>query len=349
MRRFRAEAYSSAFAFIDFGVVSEYELNNDYLTTESSEFTVAKVMTPEVGGYLILKEGASQIYAGIVESFTVEEGRTVITCAPLTVLLDYDVFLNYSVLKSVTIEQAIADTLTATYAGSDSEQNLPGFSATYTAVNSDPEFTSEEINNLYDFCIDALKRYLVTVTFAVDVPNATITATVGHINTASQWKVKVSVADVIDYEISVDSQKDSLNKIKYFDKADYTNTVTYYLHTDGTIDTDSSSNRITPVVYTEKTSEATTFDGVSFTFQQTALSDAKQSMGLSEYDNEIVLTVKEDSKLIEVGDIGQIYIIYDENGTQYKSILTGTRYTSDSPPELVFGMIRTALTSKINK
>lgn len=347
MKRYRADIYTSDFTFVDFGAVSEYELNNDYLTMERSEITIAKVVTPAIRGYLILKEGAAQVYAGIVESFTVEEGRTVITCAPLISLLDYDAFINCSVLQSVTIEQAIADVLTATYAGTDSEQNLTGFSATYEAVNTDAEFTTQLTNNLYEFCIDALRRYLVIVTFSVNVPNQTITANIGHIDTSSQWAIKTSVADVIDYEITVDTQKNSLNKIKYFNTEDYTNTVTYYLHSDGTIDTDSTTDRITPVVYTEKTAEATTFDDVTFTFEQSALSDAKQSMGLSEYDNEIRLIVNESSKLIDIGDIGQIYIVYDKNGTSYKSVLTGTRFTIDNPPELVFGMIRTALTSKI--
>ena len=347
MRRFRAELYTAAFGYVGFGPVSSYELNNDYLTAERSEFVIPKVIKPTIKGYLILKEGASQIYAGIVESYSVDEGATTITCAPLISLLDYDAFLNYSTLKSVTIEQAIADTLTATYAGSDSVQNLTGFSATYEAVNSDPEFTQEQINNLYEFCLNALRRYLVVVSFDVDVPNSAITAHVGHVDTNSQWSIKASVADVIDCEIVVDSLKTSLNKIKYYDLADYTNTVTYYLHTDGTIDSDGSSDRITPVIYAERTSEATTFDNVTFTFAQTAKSDANQSMGVSAYDNEIRMTVNEKSKLFSIGNIGQIYIIYDEQGAQYESILTGTRYTADTPPELVFGMIRTSLTSKI--
>ena len=111
----------------------------------------------------------------------------------------------------------------------------------------------------------------------------------------------------------------NVNKLVVYDVANYTTTITYYLHPDGTYNT-TNTDRIAPVVREITTAEASDDQ----TFPQAAASAAAGVFGETTYNNLIEITCKYDDELIEPKQIkaGTVVSIIS-GGVSYGSILTG--------------------------
>ncbi len=353
MTRYRAEIYDTHFNFISYGPVSEKNIQIDYLVQDVSSITIPQIITASVNDYVAVRQNGIIYMYGIISDVAYSQGKTTISFVHFMSLLDVDLLVDPRVFETTSVEEWLHDRLLELYDGSDTYQNLVGFSCVYSTETMIPfEYEVDDEGNvdmadinLFSFVQELLKKYNLIMTWRVDFAGQTIQCSIDMIDTEDVWTVKLGLADTPDYSIDIHTVEGTFNKIKYFDEADFTNTVTYYLHSDGTVDTDSLTDRLLPVTYTEKTARADDTEGEEKTFEEVALEDARSAMLNTNFNHEIIVTFNTESKLIPVGNVGQIYNLVTPEGVVFNSILTGYEQINVKYLRLVFGYIRTNLTT----
>lgn len=351
MTRYRAEIYDPSFNFISFGAVASKDIKIDYLVEDTSSVEISAIILAHVNDYIAIREEGQIYFYGIVSNVSYDKNKTKISFVHFMHCLSVDVMEDVSVFETKSAEEWLHDRLLDLYAGSDTEQNIYGFSCTYNSETM-IEYLSEasepgqmESINLFNFVQMLLQKYEIMLTFAVNFKQKTVALTIDTIDTSDVWTMKLGLADTPDYDIDIHSIEGSFNKIKYYDTEDITNTVTYYLHSDGTVDTDGSTDRLTPVTYTEKTATQDTTEGQEKTFEEVALLDAETSMLNTDFNHEIIVTFNTESKLMPVGGLGQLYNLVTPEGIVYNTILTGFEQVNVKYVKMVFGYVRTSLTT----
>lgn len=353
MTRYRADIFDKDFNFISYSAVAEKTIQADYLVNDVSTVVLPQIVTAYVNNYIAIRQNGEIYIFGIISDVAYEQGKTTISFLPFDSLLDVNIKEDPRVFDNTPVEQWLSNRLTGLFNGGDIWQNLTGFSVVYTTSTLTPiDYEIDENGrvemaeiNIFDFVQELLTKYNIILKWEVDFPNKTVTCNIGKLDLTNVLTIKLGLADTPDYSIDIHTIEGEYNKIKYFDKADFTNTITYYLHSDGTIDTDGTTDRLTPVHYTEKTAEADDTEGEEKTFQEVALLDAQSTMLNSNFDHEIIVTFNTESKIISVGEIGQLYNLITPEGVVYSSILTGFEQVNAKFLKLVFGYIRTNFTT----
>ena len=351
MTRYRAEVYDPDFNFISFGAVSSKDIRIDYLVEDTSSVTISSIIVAHVNDYIAIREEGQIYFYGVVSNVTYDKNTTKISFVHFMKYLNVDIQEDVSVFETKSAEEWLSDRLTDLYAGSDTTQNIHGFSVSYLSTTM-IEYLSEasepgqmEGINLFNFVQMLLQKYEIMLTWSVNFGAKTVAVTIDAIDTTDVWTLKLGLADTPDYDIDIHTIEGSYNKIKYFDTEDFTNTITYYLHSDGTIDSDGTSDRLTPVTYTEKTATQDTTEGQEKTFAEVALLDAQTSMLNTDFNHEIIVTFNTESKLMPVGGLGQLYNLVTPEGVVYSTILTGFELVNIKYLKMVFGYVRTSLTT----
>ena len=355
MTRYRAEVYDPDFNYISYGAVSSKDIKIDYLVDEVSSVTIPAIITAHTNDYIAVRQNGLIYVYGVISDVSYGKNTTTISFIHFMSKLNVDILENPEIFVDTSAEEWIYNRLLELYDGTDEYQNLHSFTCTYTSTTMiNYERTSElsedgsvvlENINLFTFVQDMLKKYNIMLKWDVDFAAKTISCTIGTIDTDSVWNMKLGLADTPEYSIDIHSIEGTYNKLKYFNEADVTNTVTYYLHSDGTIDTDGTTDRLTPVTYTEKTAQADDTEGAEKTFEEVALEDAQATMLNTDFNHEIIVTFNASSKLLSVGNIGQLYNLITPEGVVYSSILTGFEEVNVQYLRMVFGYIRTNLTT----
>lgn len=342
MKRYRVEVFNHDFDLVAHSVAGDVDVRFDYLTLDDTLIEVPAEMIVNRMDYLRLKVDSEPVYTGVVTDYEYANGTTTLKCQPLMTLMDVQVYLDRSTLRTTALEQIIATKLASVYSNSDTYQNLRGFQTTVSGSTTGTSLTgNDNLVNLYDVAQEALRKYSIICFWSLDVMNKTITCAVRHVTGAA---TKLNMALALDYHIQIQAISTSFNKIKYYNGKNTAQTITYYIHPNGVVDS-NATNRITPVVYCERIATEQELDGVTMTWEQVALGNAKSTMVNSSHDNEITVTMRSDSKLVPIGAIGDTYQLIDRNGVVYTSILTGYRSDDTTVVTLLFGMIRTELTA----
>jgi hypothetical protein len=133
------------------------------------------------------------------------------------------------------------------------------------------------------------------------------------------------------------------NKLIIYNKANYSQKITYYLHPDGTYGT-TNTDRIFPVL--QDVESISVEEGR--TFAQAAQSAAASKFGNIKFDNLIEIEVMPEDSLIhplelKIGEIVQIV----HNGIVYDTIVSGIKY--GELIDLTFGMIRINATKRLRR
>ncbi len=353
MTRYRADIFDKDFNFISYSAIAEKAIQADYLVNDISSVVLPAIVTAYVNNYIAIRQNGIIYNFGIISDVAYEQGKTTISFLPFNSLLDINIMEDPRVFDNTPVEQWLSNRLTGLFDGSDILQNLAGFSVVYSTSTIIPmDYEIDEENrvemaeiNIFDFVQGLLTKHDIILKWAVDFPNKTVVCTIGKLDLTSVLTIKLGLADTPDYSIDIHSIEGEYNKIKYFNKADFTDTITYYLHTDGTVDADGTTDRITPVRYTERTAEADDTEGEEKTFQEVALIDAQSTMLNTNFDHEIIVTFNTDSKILSMGEIGQLYNLITPEGVVYSSILTGYEQINAKFLKLVFGYIRTNFTT----
>lgn len=342
MKRYRVDVFGRDFTFLDFAQTSEPTLITDCLVQSASTFQVPKELIVSKGDYCQIKGDDSLLFQGIVTDFSYDGKVTSVTLAQLSKLLDVEVFADVSTLIN-GVEAWMKAQIEAIYAGTDTYQNLTGLSvAASTTTPGQYDANEQGIYNLYDMAVHFFKVYGIVIDINFDVMTKKIKFAFRKINPASVWKIETKLKDVAEYSISSPSLNEYPNKMIIKNQEDLSQSYTYYWHPtefSGTVDTDGSSDRVLPVVL--RCEVIAPQQGQ--TFQDASYIEAVNNMYQSRYDDQIEIVFNSESKLVEVGKIGQLYTIIDRNKS-YNTVLTGFQRLNDKYTRMTFGYVRSRLT-----
>ena len=345
MRRYRVDIFARDFTFKDFALTSNPRIIVDYLVLEKSSAQFTRKLNVSKGDYVVVSSDDGFRFYGIVTDFEWSNNLHTISFEQMYKLFDVEVFADSNDLDTISIEQWMVNCLGTVYNGTDAFQRLVGFT---TVIRSNTmgtyNYSDNGIYNLYDLLVHFFKVYGVICTVNLDLMQKRIIFDFKSIDYNSVWKIETEIADVIDYTVNETMNMDYPNKTIYKNEDDPTQTITYYWHPadySGTIDTNPSGVRVFPVVQRVKVVKPE--EDPPKTFEQVAYADAYNTMYQSIYDDQIEITFNSDSKLVEVGQIGQLYRIIDSQKI-YQTMLTGYQRLNEKHILLTFGYVRSRLT-----
>lgn len=270
-----------------------------------------------------------------------------ISLRPLQALFDAEVFYN-AVTDAITW---IGNNLTAQYINSTDAYQLRPLVITTTPGSRAFPLTGYNLNptmNILSVITNAFRTWGVVTEASLDLVNKQILVNV-YEQTATKT-IECDLENVISSEVTLGDSYGSTNKLivkKTVAEGSPTGTteITYYRHTDGSIST-TDTDRLVPVFWDveilEQTEDMTDADWIAETETM-----AKETLTPAKYDNEVVIAVWEDDKIVNpkgiaLGTITTLYI----KGTTYYSILTGETIEGNVYT-LTFGAVRTELTKKL--
>lgn len=353
MKPFNLEVFDRQFNLLEHTNVEEVNIDYDYLKPNDSEVTaLIPIDNISMGDYIRFTRDETELF-GVITSLDAAEDvlLTNIGFRPFPAgIFNADILFDTNQQGTVALETVIANTITANWVNNtDSLQNIPGLSVTTTTttlawgmnLKSDTEGMHRCIIDFYDVLIvRAMSEYGIAIQTEADFQAKTITLTVGKVN--APQTIEADLPNVFDKTFLINEASKNVNKLIVYNTQNYTSTILYYLHPDGTYDT-TNADRITPVVREITGTEPE--EGQ--TFAQAAASAAAGVFGETEYNNLIEITCTYDDALIEPSKIkvGTVVSIIS-GGVSYGSILTGYQLENNIIT-LIFGSIRADLTKLI--
>lgn len=330
--------------------VNTAPIDDDYISLNASSVKIGRTDAVAKGSYIYITGDAMRFFGVVSDTDNGANGITTVSFKPFLSLLDIDVLFDTdwqgggSALETV-LAGLISDNFVST---GDSLQNLPLTITTTSSttvwgygLKSDTENKHHCIVGLYGtLLVKAMTGYGIAVEADVNFLTRSIALTIGTI--AGVKHIDADMPNVVVKTFKVKKASTETNKVIIWNTANYTDSVTYYLHSDGSYDT-TDSDRIEPVVMSVKAAEA----GSDSTFADAAASTAASELGGIEWSNLIELEVSENDTLISPLQLhpGQTVYIYHD-GVRYTSILTGRKIDSNIVT-LSFGTIRTKLTKQL--
>ena len=368
MSRCNVDFFDTKLNYIYHDSVETPGIDMDYLTPETSSFDVSQ--TNLIGVRSLVRVEDQDNYLAVVDSVNPGEGKTTISVKPFLSLLDQPMLFDTNWQYKSDGDNTNAKSLEQTIAGmiqqywidaSDSLQNIPlELYTTSTTTNwsfglvgdkADDENATSANNH---FCIvefydailqNALTRYRVAVETQLDIASKVIKLYIGVTNQTKYIEADLPEVDIIEFTIG--KLESDTNKLEIWNDENYTDKIYYYLHNDGTYDTDGTRDRITPIKM-EVISTAPEKDGegtVTKSFADVCQEQADQKFGDIQWRNYIELDVGAENLFnannMRIGQLAQIV----HNGQTYETILTGKKLGYVTT--LIFGTIRVDLTKKL--
>lgn len=320
----------------------------DYLAFDPFQLTIQLVDAKK--GYFahITDDEGNLIGDCIISDVKPQKSLQNVSLRPIQAIFDREVFYS-PVSDAITwIASNLDDVYVST---SDVLQRLP-LNITYTQGSRNFPLTGYNLNptiNILSVITNAFATWDVVTNAWMDLVNKEIRVDIFE-QTATQT-IECDLENIVSSEVTLGDSYGSTNKLTIKKTVaegtpSGTTEITYYLHTDGTIDT-TDSDRITPVFFDaetlEQTDDMTDADWIAETEVM-----AKEKLTPAQYDNEVVLMVWGDDKIINPRDIelGTITTLYIK-GEVYYSILTGVS-VEGGMFTLTFGAVRTELTKKLS-
>lgn len=363
MRPYNVEIFSRDYVLKHHTNINYVSIEEDYLSPQNNSLTIL-IGDGSIGegDYIwITRSGTNEKYFGVVTGVNV--------VSPLEVKVNFTTFLDgifetrilfdTDLQGTGTLEQALADLITSNWISTgDQTERIPGLVCVTTSstrswgfnLKSEKEGMHHCIINFYDsIIVPALKKYRVRMEAVPDIQNKKITLSIGT-NSDEVFYIDADLPNVLERQITIMETDDTTNKLVVYNKEDYSQSRTYYLHPNGTYDR-TNSNRIFPAVRMVRSTEPEYNQDktVKKSFADQADAEAEDLFGGISYNNNIELSVLKDDALIHPlsMDIGQMAVIYNQ-GTAHNSILTATKI-EDNLVTLTFGTIRLDLTKLIRR
>ena len=384
MKPYNVEIFNRQFELLAHTNVDDIVLDYDYLSPNDSELDIrlsgffdtfaAQAVIPEggmlralsipaleglmdavgVGAYIRLQRDDTDIF-GVITSITTSDDAllTSIGIQPFpSAIFATEILFDTDTQGTVALETVIADLITASWiSNTDTLQNIPGLTVTTTSstvawgmnLKSDTEGMHHCIIDFYDVLIRrALEEYGIAIHTSVDFQNGAINLTIGKV--VGTQTIEADLPNVFDRTFLINESSKNTNKLDVYDSADYTSTIIYYKHTDGSYDT-TNNNRLYPVV---REIQAVEVDEES-TFADEAASAAASVFGEVTYNNLIEIKCLYDDELIRPKElkIGSVVTVIHD-GQAYTSIMTGYQL-ENNVINLIFGSIRADLTKLLRR
>lgn len=347
MQAYNLEIFTPKFVLKDHATVSDVNFVFDYLAPEESIIDVPNGINVAVGDYIKISDDICGVVTNLDRQRTYQ---IAIYYKPFTSLLDVDVMFDTDWQGVGALEDRLAQLITDyLISNEDTEQNVMGLSVTTTSSTTDwgfnlkalTEGTHKLIIGLYETLMKrSLTEYEVSVSVDVDFQEKTIDVTIGKIE-ANQHIIEADLSNIIFANISLDEREFAINKLVMYDNETLTQIITYYLHSDGTYDT-NDEDRIFPVEY--KIEAIYTESGGSFA--DAARSRAREVFGSEKINNLIEIETQPNDSLVRTEElkIGQTVTVL-ANGKAYTSLVTGKKLSNTTT--LILGAVRLDLTKMI--
>ena len=384
MKPFNVEIFNRQFELLAHTNVDDIRIDYDYLSPNESELEIRltgfydtfaaeavihkggmlkALSIPEleglmdavgVGAYIRFQRDDMDIF-GVITSMTTAEDAllTKIGIQPFpSAVFTTEILFDTNKQGTVALETVIADLITASWINNaDTLQNIPGLTVTTTSstvswgmnLKSDTEGMHHCIIDFYDVLIRrALEEYGIAIHTSVDFQNGAINLTIGKV--VGTQTIEADLPNVFDRTFLINESSKNTNKLDVYNSANYTSTIIYYKHTDGTYNT-TNNKRLYPVV---REVQAVDVEEGS-TFAQAAASAAASVFGEVTYSNLIEIKCLYDDSLImpkqlNIGSV--VTVIHD--GNAYSSIMTGYQL-ENNVINLIFGSIRADLTKLLRR
>ena len=348
MQVYNLEIFTPDFTMRENGhaTVPAVEYVEDYRSPTETMITAPKGVNVAVGDYVRLTDDICGVVTNLDRNNSWE---TLIYFLPFTALFAFDVMFDTNWQGQGSLEDRIAQIITDTLIeNEDTYQNVPGLSVTTTSSTTGwgfnlkalTEGTHKLIINMQETILKrALQEFYVAVHVSVDFNQKTIAATVGTVPTAHEL-IESDLPNIIRKSITLDTREYAINKLILYDTDTLSQVITYYLHPDGTYDT-QNRDRLSPV---EFSIEATYNEGGDF--PTSAASRAREVFGYEKIDNLIEIEVKKNDTMVDVigAKVGQEVTVLSD-GKRYTSIVTGKKISRTAT--LIMGAIRLDLTQQI--
>lgn len=384
MKQYNIEIFNRQFELLAHSNVDDIEIEYDYLKPDDSELVVrlkgfydafsSQAVIPDggglralsipqleglmddvgVGAYIRMQRDDTDIF-GVISSIETADDPLLTQFGVLpfpAAIFSTQIVFDTNQQGTVALETVIANQIKAGWVNnSDTIQNIPNLTVTTTSstvswgmnLKSDTEGMHHCVIDFYDVLIRrALEEYGIAIQTSADFKNDGIHLTIGKV--VGTQTIEADLPNVFDKTFLINESSKNTNKLTVYNTANYTETITYYKHTDGSYNT-TNTDRIYPVVREIATAEASEDQ----TFAQAAAAAAASTFGEVTYNNLIEVTCMWDDALIQpkalkIGSL--VSVIHD--GVSYASIMTGYKL-SDNVITLIFGSIRADLTKIIRR
>ena len=357
MTLFRAEVFDKEFNFIGLYTIAESGMSLiwDYIVPENSTIVIPGKTLISKRNYVRIRAEGDEIYTGIVEDYTYDNNRTTVNLRRPISLFDLNVYMDTALIPDMSLERWVGKYISETFGPSDPYQEITGLSITYNSETfGEIDEDDKDLYNLHDVIVHIFNVYGIVMKAEIDIPNQAFSIEFTKVDSESIYKFNTQFSDVLDYEIKVTGSSKKPNKIRYLNDDDLEEELTYYWHPsefEGSVDTDPTTNRVIPVYMTTKrvaaVEERVDKDGnvtkEGKTFQEVAYEDALKSMYQDRWNDMISVMVIAHSVTVPIGEIGQLYRIYDYD-FNHPTILTAIERINDNVVRLTFGTVRTRLT-----
>lgn len=320
--------------------VKNYTLKRDSLTKATSNFEVLEVPEAVENGDIVgmYDSFGNVVYLGIVE---IIENNT-IQSGQMNELFD-DNWL-YNDPRKTTLEATIKTILQNDFQNNRDTlmKNIYDCFTINTTSSTERVLETQEANyviNFSNFLYDIYEKYSVLLDFDIQYNEGTPVINIGRPN---YDKLLIGNNSAIFRNFDVTTNVFQTNKlIIYSSEGVYRNT--FYATTSGIVTDSSALNRLQKI-----------HTNIVFSDDDYSILEAS-SLRNQIYNHEITLDLVLNNKLLPFNDLhlGQEAEIY-YNGDYYNTILTGYSISGSegNPPEtveLTFGLVRTALSSKLFK
>lgn len=366
MRQYNVEFFGRAdLRYKHRDTVYDTLIDDDYISASTSTIEISSTDKVINGDYIYLTDEDIKFF-GVVSDVSPGEFRTTVTFKPFISIFDEPFLFDTnnqgtSNTNHRTLEATIAYYISSLYVNpSDSLQALPiVVTNSVPAANQiakwslnltpDTEGSHYCLINLYSVLIvNALKKYGISIKveprFSGTSPKIYLTI---ENNTASLFKIDANLDNVDVKTLKYNDRPTGVNKLIVYNTDDYTQSLTFYVHTDRTWDHENN-RRIYPVVR-ECSSVApnSEYEDPLEGFAVAAVDTAFSSLSGLEWDNLIELDTMINDPIVKPLDIkiGQNVSIWYKGGS-YSSILTGRSFQTNSVT-LLFGSERIRYSKRI--
>lgn len=362
MLQYNVEFFDRTLQYVYSCVIDGVPIEDDYISMKVTKIDIPSTQDVK-NGYFIRLQSDRVKFFGVVSDVSPGEYVTKVSFKPFLSVFDEDFLFDTSTQGTAntshpTLEATILHYIYSLYGNpSDTYQQLPisieiDSHIEQTAkwslnVTPETEGSHYRIMNLYSVLITgALKEYGV----AIDVTPNFKTKTIKLVITKrlSTFKIDADANNVVVKTIKYNERQTGVNKLVVYNTDDYTQSLTFYVHSDRSWDTENS-DRITPVsksVRSVAPSQRSENEDADEAFIDAAIDIAYSVLSGLTWDNLIELdALYSDPNVDPLGlKIGQLVTIYYK-GASYSSILTG-RIFADDAITLLFGSERIEYTKR---
>lgn len=347
MNLYNIEFFDNNFVFVDSTTISPCSYRYDYMAMEPSVIELP-VISCERGNYISITDNLSGIkYWGFVSSVERMSDSLQISVYPLLEKLDITSYLDRNEIFDTSVENYIATLIKQMYVNnSDTEQNIKGLEVNVLSSTAGSLNLKDNIHNIYDLAIRALKKYQIFIAFDVQISNKKVVCNIRRASNAVPT-IEADLENIMNPSLNFRDTHEMVNKVFIYgsypeDNQNYGTTLStvYYMQPNGKI-TKNPTARIVPVIWSTKELE------IMEDFEREARDLAYDTLYREELDNYIAFDVSRNDTVVRLSnyEVGQFVDII-KDGKIYRSMYTGFESGAESI-RLLFGAVRTEYTKQL--